>query len=704
MYPVSDAVKALFAAEQPQTLRITGADRNGTPISITDADVFLGGFNIDRYSCNGEKLEIGTAIASELTLKLNNANGAFDGIVFEGAELFVEIGIADWSQADPEVTYIPCGYFTPDEQPRRLSTVTLKALDRMTRFDAVPPTLTPWTDDLGNVITDDNGEPIYFVAELVFPCTVAQLVDQAAKRCWVPFAQDLSGYPNYNYTITKLPVVSQTITFRNIIQWCAGIMGTNAYIDWTGSLRFAWYENATGYTSVAANRFNSDIGENDIVISGVQYKNTKGVTIVSGTDAYALDITGNYLAADGIAQIMPAIKNRVLNFTYRAFEASAIAAPYLWPMDVITFTDKDGVDHPCVITNVNFGLNGATALAGRGESEQTNKAVQGNPLTVEQATLIEGAVEAAADKVVDSLTQEEIFNLLTNGGEEQGLYLADGKVYLSASYIGTGSLSANYISGGTIDARNVNVTNIDASNINTGTLNANLVRAGIIQSSQNNYCYWNLNTGAFRIQGSSENDYAIYVDPNTNKTIINASNIKTGFLTANVIYGGTLTLGGYNNDNGYFTLKDASNYPIVTMDNTGISVNKGDMTVTGVAPNSTYYTRIKLIGGTLVFYDGDANGENFSEVGQIYSYYGGGIYVKGNMILHGPSSNGAYVGISDHITLHGSIKIWTRGGEYHDGWDEDVDIVTEITASGYKTRKFHFDNGICWWIEPAVTH
>ena len=68
MYPVSNEVKALFEAENAQVLRITGTDRNGTAISITDANVMLGGFNIDRYSCNGEKLEVGTAIAAEMEL------------------------------------------------------------------------------------------------------------------------------------------------------------------------------------------------------------------------------------------------------------------------------------------------------------------------------------------------------------------------------------------------------------------------------------------------------------------------------------------------------------------------------------------------------------------------------------------------------------------------------------------------------------
>ena len=38
-------------------------------------------------------------------------DGRFDDIVFEGAELFVEIGIADWSAANPTIYWMPCGYF-----------------------------------------------------------------------------------------------------------------------------------------------------------------------------------------------------------------------------------------------------------------------------------------------------------------------------------------------------------------------------------------------------------------------------------------------------------------------------------------------------------------------------------------------------------------------------------------------------------------
>ena len=447
MYPISNAIKALFDAEQKQVLRITGVDKNGTSINITDENVMLNGFNIDRFSCNGNKLEIGTACSAELTLKLDNRQGDYDNIVFEGTELFVEIGIADWTQTNPTVHWMPCGYFTPDEQPRSLSTITVKALDRMMNFEAVPPVLTPWVTAAGQQITDSQGNPLCFVSNVQFPITVANLVQRVARLCGVPFDQSLASFPNYNYTISALPVLQQQITFRNMIQWCAGIMGTNAWIDWDGKLRFSWYVASTGYTMTTANRFSSDLYEDDITITGVQYTNTQGGTIVSGEPDYAIDLTGNYFAASGIATILPFVKNAVNGFTYRPFEASVINAPYLWPMDIVTF-NKDGTNYTCALTNVNFGINGNTQLQSKGQTAQTNSGTAPSGVTTEQARLIEGATEAAAEKAADYMTQEQIFNILTNNGETQGLLLYDDKVYLNASYINTGTLSANYIKGG----------------------------------------------------------------------------------------------------------------------------------------------------------------------------------------------------------------------------------------------------------------
>lgn len=55
-----------------------------------------------------------------------------------------------------------------------------------------------------------------------------------------------------------------------------------------------------------------------------------------------------------------------------------------------------------------------------------------------------------AQGAVDAQTQTDIFNKLTNGGKSNGIYLADGELYVNASYIQTGLLSADRIYGGTL--------------------------------------------------------------------------------------------------------------------------------------------------------------------------------------------------------------------------------------------------------------
>lgn len=420
MYPITSAVKALFDSESRQVLRITGTDKNGVAINITDANVVLGSFNIDRYSCNGNRLEVGTAIAAEMTVKLDNHDGTYNDIVFEGTELFVEIGIGD------PVQWMPCGYFTPDEQPRTANQITIHALDRMVGFD---------------ITVDDTA--------ITLSTTVSGLVGQTCTLCGVTLADDISAYTNASVAITALPTV-QNMTYRNLIQWCAGVMATNAWFDWNGELRFSWYENTTGYGMTTANRFSSDYYEDDLTITGAAYTNSSGVEIVEGTDDYTIDLTGNALVGQLVATVLPAINTKVNGFTYRPLTASVINAPYLWPMDIVGFTDKNGNTYSSALTNVAYGLNGATALESKGMTYAINAKTQPSGVTKEQAQLITEAMEQVETDIDESLTQQEIFNRLTDNGAAQGLVLYNGQLYINASYINTGELSANRISGGTL--------------------------------------------------------------------------------------------------------------------------------------------------------------------------------------------------------------------------------------------------------------
>jgi hypothetical protein len=66
--------------------------------------------------------------------------------------------------------------------------------------------------------------------------------------------------------------------------------------------------------------------------------------------------------------------------------------------------------------------------------------------------IAEDAQRAAeeANAEVAGLTAEQIFNILTDNGKEQGIYRKNGKIYINASYILTGELLASLLKTGVI--------------------------------------------------------------------------------------------------------------------------------------------------------------------------------------------------------------------------------------------------------------
>ena len=101
------------------------------------------------------------------------------------------------------------------------------------------------------------------------------------------------------------------------------------------------------------------------------------------------------------------------------------------------------------------------------------------------------AAQKAVEKIDNTLTQQEVFNRLTNNGQTQGIYLQDGKIYINAAYIATGILaspngkfSLDMITG-TINMANANITG--------GTINIETaygVSSILLKTEQTSYPNW----------------------------------------------------------------------------------------------------------------------------------------------------------------------------------------------------------------------
>ena len=90
---------------------------------------------------------------------------------------------------------------------------------------------------------------------------------------------------------------------------------------------------------------------------------------------------------------------------------------------------------------------------------------------------------AASSAASGSLTQQNVFNALTNNGALQGIFMSGGDLYINGTYISSGA--------------------INASLITTGSLNANLITTGTI-SSKNSRTKFDLSSGQITLNLSND--------------------------------------------------------------------------------------------------------------------------------------------------------------------------------------------------------
>lgn len=437
-----DIIKSFNEGNQQTALiEVTAGSKTFT---ITEADIIQGGLKIDRYCVTNSKIEVGSAVASELSLKLRNYDGKFNDVSFEGAVLNVKIGIhasntselgkfilgksvlgfakglgnfilgtgrlGDYS-VDTEVYWVPCGLFIVDTPPRKLSTISISALDYMVLFDR-----------------EVNA------SALSFPIHVDALIQKICSICNVTLATDVSVLPNHYFSIGGLPDTNQTLTYRQLLQWCAQLTGTCAFMDGSGRLVLKWYEQ-TGVTITASERYSSDMLENDITITGFTCDDGNGNTYLSGTADYTLDLSDCGFLTNAYEGVLKELQTARGGFAYRPYSATIKSAPYLFPLDMIRYKDKGGVVHDTIVTNVTLALNCNTAISGAGETVTSSSYAQSTSgVTSQQAATDRVNLE----KINQRATKEELYSMMTFT-PENGLVITrsnwEGKVQITGQNV-----------------------------------------------------------------------------------------------------------------------------------------------------------------------------------------------------------------------------------------------------------------------------
>lgn len=154
------------------------------------------------------------------------------------------------------------------------------------------------------------------------------------------------------------------------------------------------------------------------------------------------------------------------------------------------------------------------------------------------ATSLTIAGKSVSALIDEKMTQEDIFNALTNNGADQGIYLQDGKIYINLEYLGAGAISAENVTldglfevWGTSTLGNRYLGGYIG--YMTGSVDGGIITNGVAMYNADKSCYCIVTTEGIRLQGGSS---SLYITKNGKITV--GGDLE---VAGSVTYAGTLS-------------------------------------------------------------------------------------------------------------------------------------------------------------------
>ena len=324
--------------------------------SMTVGDVDLFAFQLLDATSNTGSFDIGSAIAQQLLLKLNNVDGKFDNHDFSDAVITAKIGL---ELSDNSIEWLNKCIFTAEPGTVSGDTISVNAFDNMVKFDAD-----------------------YSQSKLVYPATLGAIVRDACSCCDVTLAPDSATFDKDDYIIQNRPNDS-ALTFRQVLQFVGQIACKFFKINTEGKLSVKWYDIDT-FESIDIDNVDTEkiilidelhtgstLQTDDVVITGVKVieenrdeeNSSSEVTYKSGTDGYVLEVSGNKLIQGGKgAEVVNYLGECLNGLQFRPVSINASTDPCRESGDLAVVIDSKGNKYKTIFTNVNYVAHTAQAL------------------------------------------------------------------------------------------------------------------------------------------------------------------------------------------------------------------------------------------------------------------------------------------------------------------------------------------------------
>lgn len=413
----------------------TKAVINGTEYTLTSAPV------INRSAVQ-DAMTVGNVISASCVLTINTTD-----TIPKAAK--VEI-LSRYTDGETSSEWLPMGTFYISKRKRDPlnGLIALECYDGLLKSNSAMMEDVPWTDENGEAITDENDNPIMFAA--FYPRDMASVTNDIAILLGLTLDERTTIGTGDVY---MLPAPAAGATVRDVLSFIGAANAGNWIVTPDNKLRLVPVVSADGadgalsdVVDVTAIIGGLQVGD-ERTVSGVQYTyGENAIPVLIGDDSgYIMNVTLPYALANALYEAVVGMVYRPYTMTNCRYNPAAEIGDYIRYGDVVTSvlyteTASYGVIMGSTIQAPDFAeVLDEYPYVGASQSALN----QAKAYTVQK-------VEDAVQAIDDSLTQEEIFNRLTGGGEEQGLILYNGKLYVNAEYIQAGYLSANRIRGGTL--------------------------------------------------------------------------------------------------------------------------------------------------------------------------------------------------------------------------------------------------------------
>lgn len=344
------SASADFLTKIKDSIRVfhwSGVINTTAPISFTDENIISG--ELVR-SISGEKLEIGSVYASQLTIEVDLSG--VSRYELYGCTMTLNVSL------EGATDVIPMGEFIITEALQSSSKITITAYDSMIRFDDI-------TFQASQHTTIQSA--YNWLSEMCSACGVT-LGSSAGYIKALPNGDRKTGFAD---------VVTDVSTWRDVLGYLGAYLGAFAYIGRDGALYMGRYGAVSDDTIPASFRFTSNLSDfrttydglyaickGDGVQEYVSNSNTGGIVLDLGVNPF-LQFTDQSNRLDALQEIIDAFNG----VYYVPYESEVPLIPIYDPADVLTFVDNQaGAYDIGAITEITYTIGGTMSVKCSGDN------------------------------------------------------------------------------------------------------------------------------------------------------------------------------------------------------------------------------------------------------------------------------------------------------------------------------------------------